>query len=317
MCDHGELSLCAAGEQAFAGGAGGLSGVVGGDLEVAGMASGFVFGGNCLGGGVSTFGGSGPEVWAWGGSNFSPTHSPQPPSPFPWEGRGGRVDDTWKLSSESAEYVYGAVDRGDVGFGDGAVCGVVSVMNVDVDRLHGSARLSYLHDLIDLAVASERVPSSLRSVLRLVARHLLFDCDETIRNDAAEALGSYGTRAEIFALRQACSDESWVVRSAAYSALASVGGRKYFGILCRMVRQEKHGIARKWAYVAAFDADRDRAESFLLDAHMEEVAVEAEIGILSCLRECGHDWAITRLKEIQQQCPSMSYAVATALGEAG
>lgn len=190
-------------------------------------------------------------------------------------------------------------------------------MNLDVDRLLGSARLSYLHDLVDLADTYERVPSSLRSVLRLVARHLLFDNDETIRNDATEALGMYGTRADIFALKKACRDESWVVRCAAYSSLASVGGRRYFGILSKMARQENHGIGRKWAYVATFDADRDRAESFLLDAHKTEKLVEAEIGILSCLRDCRHEWATVRLKEIQREYPSLIHSVETALSESG
>lgn len=166
-----------------------------------------------------------------------------------------------------------------------------------ISRLMGGQRRGLIYEYSQLFEMGKLSPK-LTQEARLVARILLCDSDSTNRDNAAELLGDVGNGTDVCALKIACRDDEWIVRCSAYSSLAAVGKKRQFRYLRGAALGEENPIARRWAYVAAFDADRARAIPWLAERWAVEDEVPAEVGIVSCLAAVQFDGAVDRLREM-------------------
>lgn len=165
-----------------------------------------------------------------------------------------------------------------------------------ITRLMGGRRSGLISHYRNLGEKSELTSRELREA-RLVARVMLSDSDWCDRSDAAELLGEVGNATDVYALKVACVDEEWAVRCSAYSALATVGKKRQFRFLRDCALSEDMPVPRRWAYVAAFDADEERAVLWLAERWSAEKDELAEVGLVGCLAQKGNEAAIHRLRE--------------------
>ncbi|MFM9873761.1 MAG: HEAT repeat domain-containing protein [Fimbriimonadaceae bacterium] len=180
-----------------------------------------------------------------------------------------------------------------------------------ISRLLGGQRWGLIYEYSQLLKQGKLTPK-LRQEARLVARIMLCDSDSSNRDNAAGLLEDVGNGTDVCALKIACRDQEWVVRCSAYSALAVVGKKRQYRFLRDAALGEENPIARRWAYVAAYDADSERAVPWLLEQWPLETEVAAEVGIVSCLAAVQIEGTVDRLREMASMYEGWVYHCARA-----
>jgi HEAT repeat protein len=122
---------------------------------------------------------------------------------------------------------------------------------------------------------------------RIAARALLGDTNAVVRDEAATILGEMGSRLDVRRLRQALTDDYWVLRATVADSLGQIGGKAVHPALLHAMTHDPHPVVRRDAAFALTYARSSAVVPDLERAAATEKAEQARIGLLSALVALG------------------------------
>lgn len=156
-----------------------------------------------------------------------------------------------------------------------------------------------------------------RRLARAIARIFITSPNPHARNEAVEALGELGTRADLHAIIGLQNDPWDVVRASVASSLASLGGRSMLARI-KAIAEDQSPLVRRYAYVAAHDSGGDDAIPWLRQQRLIEEHDWAFIGIELVLADQADELAVYRLfKYASLPHSGLCYVAASTLKELG
>lgn len=160
----------------------------------------------------------------------------------------------------------------------------------DLFRRDPDVREQAVGKLWDMAIADP----TRTSFVVLIARGCLSDPNWEVREKAVDALGDLGRGQDAAFVARLCDDESVMVRSSVYAALARLSGKRYLKRLIRGL-DDCDSLGRKWAAFAVSDVLGKDAGPVLEPGYRSDPDLNGKIGFAYGLVIAGSQEALEYL----------------------